>query len=137
MITEIYMSKEIKTQHYLPFVYLNQFRSDIAIKERGKSTFYFDNGEIFKMVPVDTQGAKRWFYRKENTKESEESFQKYELDWNTVIENQRRAKYEDFLAFLQILMYHFRNTSVQMNEVARQPTDWPRTAESEASAAPR
>jgi len=108
------MSKEIKTQHYLPFVYLNQFRFDIAVKERGKSMFYFDNGTIWKKVPIDTQGAKKWFYRKENTKESEESFQKYEADWNTVIDNQRRAKYEDFLAFLQIIMYHFRNTGIEM-----------------------
>jgi hypothetical protein len=108
------MTKEIKTQHYLPFVYLNQFRFDIAVKERGKSMFYFDNGTILKKVPIDTQGAKKWFYRKENTKESEESFQKYESDWNTVIDNQRRAKYEDFLACLQIIMYHFRNTGIEM-----------------------
>ncbi len=108
------MAKEIKTQHYLPFVYLNQFRFDIAVKERGKSMFYFDNGTIRKKVPIDTQGAKKWFYRKENTEESEKSFQKYESDWNTVIDNQRRAKYEDFLAFLQIIMYHFRNTGIEM-----------------------
>lgn len=108
------MAKEIKNQHYLPFAYLNYFRSDIAIKERGKSMFYFDNGSISKQVPIDTQGAKKWFYRKENTKESEESFQKYEGDWNTVMDNQRRAKYEDFLALLQILMYHFRNTGIQL-----------------------
>lgn len=108
------MTKEIKKQHYLPFVYLNQFRSDIAIKERGKSTFYFDNGHIWKEVSVHAQGAKKWFYRKENTEESEKSFQKYEKDWNNVINNQRRAKYEDFLAFLQIIMYHFRNTGIEM-----------------------
>lgn len=108
------MAKEIKNQHYLPFVYLNQFRSDIAIRERGKSTFYFDNGTMFKEVPVDTQGAKKWFYRKENTEESEKSFQKYEKDWNTLIDNQRRGKYEDALAFLQIIMYHFRNTGIEL-----------------------
>lgn len=108
------MTKEIKTQHYLPFVYLNQFRCDIAVRKRGKSMFYFDNGTISKKIPVDTQGAKKWFYRKENTEESEKSFQKYESDWNTVIDNQRRAKYEDALAFLQIIMYHFRNTGIEM-----------------------
>lgn len=108
------MVKEIKIQHYLPFVYLNQFRSQISIKERGKSMFYFDNGRLFKQVPVDSQGAKKWFYRRENTEESEKLFQKYESDWNSVIDNQRRAKYEDCLAFLQIIMYHFRNTSIEL-----------------------
>lgn len=105
---------EIKNQHYLPFVYLNQFRSDINIKERGKSVFYIDNGNIMKQVPIDTQGAKKWFYREKNTRDSEAAFQKYEGDWNTVIDNQRRAKYEDALAFFQIVMYHFRNTGIEL-----------------------
>ena len=108
------MDKEIKNQHFLPFVYLNQFRSDIAIKARGKSMFYFDNGKISKQVPIDSQGAKKWFYREKNTEESEKAFQKYESDWNTVLDNQRRAKYEDSLAFLQMIMYHFRNTGIEM-----------------------
>lgn len=108
------MNKETKKQHYLPFVYLNQFRSDIAVKERGKSLFYIDNGDIVKQVPIDTQGAKKWFYRDINTDESEAAFQTFESDWNTVIDNQRRAKYEDALAFIQIVMFHFRNKGIQL-----------------------
>ena len=74
---------------------------------------YRDDGLEVCKAKAGKQCYKNWFYRKQNTAESEAGFQLFEDDWATLVENIRGGKSDNALVFMQILMYHFRNISIQ------------------------
>lgn len=106
--------QETKKQHYLPFVYLKYFRSSEEIAERERATIFRDDGNSVTEEKVANQCYAKWFYRRENTSESEESFQTFEGDWNEIIRRARTGHKEDALLFIQMIMYHFRNLSIRL-----------------------
>ena len=107
------MPKETRKQHYLPFAYLNYFRVDANVLSRKKARIYRDDGTRVDLVKVGSQCYRNWFYRSANTRESESGFQLFERDWSTQVRNIRSGKREDAMVFAQMLLYHFRNTSIR------------------------
>jgi len=105
--------QETKKQHYLPFTYLKYFRIDQNVADRKNATIFRDDGSSVTLELVANQCYKKWFYRKEATKESEKGFQIYEADWHETVENMRAGENENVTIFLQLIMYHFRNLSIQ------------------------
>jgi len=91
------MKTETKKQHYLPFAYLKYFRCASSNSQREKATILRDDGTHVVEEKVVNQCYKTWFYRRENTQESEQGFQSFESDWDTVVSNARAQKDESAL----------------------------------------
>lgn len=112
--------KETKNQHYLPFVYLKYFRCNSEISSRKKATIFRDDGVNIMEERVVNQCYSKWTYKKENTSESEDSFQVFESDWDESISRARAGIEENALLFIQIIMYHFRNVSIQNSSTEKE-----------------
>ncbi|MFQ5638902.1 MAG: DUF4238 domain-containing protein [bacterium] len=113
--------QETKKQHFLPFVYLKYFRRSEKVASREKATILRDDGNSVTEEKVANQCYVRWFYKKENTTESEAAFQIYENDWDEVVARVHAGYEESALIFLQMVLYHFRNLSIRMlsDEIGR------------------
>jgi uncharacterized protein YnzC (UPF0291/DUF896 family) len=109
----IMTEQETKKQHYLPFAYLKYFRIDPKVSNREHAKILRDDGVNVTEELVANQCYKKWFYRKKETKESECGFQKFEEDWDTTVKNTRAGANENSLIFMQMILYHFRNLSIQ------------------------
>ena len=107
--------KETKKQHFLPFTYLKYFHTSDSPATRDDALIYRDNGKDAAKDRAAKQCYKHNFYRKENTKESEEAFQVFENDWDECVSDARQSKPNDPLLFMQIINYHFRNFSMRLN----------------------
>ena len=104
---------ETKKQHYLPFAYLKFFRTPDSYAARKHAKIFCDNGDKVWEAKAGKQCYRHWFYRRNNTRQSELGFQSFENDWAECLDNLRAGRLEDSLLLFQILMYHFRNISIQ------------------------
>lgn len=105
--------QETKKQHFLPFVYLKYFRCHEDVATRENATIWRDDGKTVTEEKVENQCYANYFYRKKNTKESEEGFGAYETDWDECVLRARAGKAESALLLLQMVVYHFRNISIR------------------------
>lgn len=103
---------ETKKQHFLPYAYLKYFKTNSSKYGRTTAKVFRDDGQSVTESLVENQGYKRWFYRRENTEESENGFNVYESDWSNCVDDLRQGKFQSAPLFLQLLMFHFRSIAI-------------------------
>lgn len=105
---------ETRRQHFLPFAYLKYFRCNTDIATRDSATILRDDGDFVVEEKVANQCYATWCYRRTNTQESESAFGTFERDWDEVIQRARFGHHEHALLFSQMVLYHFRNLSIDI-----------------------
>jgi hypothetical protein len=107
---------EFKKQHYVPAVYLKNFSVDQSDFGRKSRVWRYSHGSE-KLVSVDSQCAKDYFYSKRNAATAEKMFQETEFFYGACVQKIRAGKASDqrehFGLILLMFDLHLRNAAYE------------------------